>query len=158
MLVTFQNKLQEATGHIIYIWATLHFFCIFLCSSCSFDQSHSLMEADCAHKIPGRPLCGTTECEMGLFHQQACKTPFYKHYFHYKVLRLHELFMFSNFLVTFRYLKALTWFGFWPSKAKNCINYFVCILSIIFSTIIHTFCFILRVEKSYFWWFSLHPP
>ena len=29
------------------------------------------MEADCAHKLPGRPLCGTTECETGLFRQQA---------------------------------------------------------------------------------------
>ena len=29
-------------------------FNIFLCSSCTFDQSHSLMEADCAHKHPGK--------------------------------------------------------------------------------------------------------
>ena len=29
------------------------------------------MEADCAHKLPGRPLCDTTECETGLFRQQA---------------------------------------------------------------------------------------
>ena len=35
------------------------------------------MGADCVHKFPGRPLCGTTECETDLFCQQACKTPFY---------------------------------------------------------------------------------
>ena len=34
------------------------------------------MEADCAHKLSGRCLCGTTECETGLFRQQARKTPF----------------------------------------------------------------------------------
>ena len=83
MLVTFQNKLHETTGRTIYTRATLHFLCIFLCSSRTFDQSHTLMEADCAHKLPGRPLCGTTECETGLFRQQARKTPFYKH-LHYK--------------------------------------------------------------------------
>ena len=84
MLVTFQKKLQETTGHAIYTRATLDFLCIFLCSSHKFDQSHSLMEADCAHKFPGRPLCCTTESEMGLFRQQVRKTPFYKHYLHYK--------------------------------------------------------------------------
>ena len=36
------------------------------------------MEADCAHKLLGCPLCCTTECEM-----QARKTPFYKHYLHF---------------------------------------------------------------------------
>ena len=36
------------------------------------------MEADCAHKLLGCPLCRTTECEM-----QARKTPFYKHYLHF---------------------------------------------------------------------------
>ena len=41
------------------------------------------METDCAHKLPGRPFCGTTEFETGLFCQQARKTPFYKHYRHY---------------------------------------------------------------------------
>ena len=65
------------------------------------------MEADCAHKLPGRPLCCTTECETGLFRQQARKTPFYKHYLHYKFLKLYELLMFLEFLVTFRYLEAL---------------------------------------------------
>ena len=50
------------------------------------------MEADCAHKLPVRPLCSTSECETGLFRQQARKTPFYKHYLH---------------LVTFRYLETL---------------------------------------------------
>ena len=79
---------------------------IFLGSSRTFDQSHILMEADCAHKLPGRPLCGTTECETGLFRrQQARKTPFYKH--HYKFLKLYELLMFLEFLVTFQYLEAL---------------------------------------------------
>ena len=34
------------------------------------------MEADCAHKLSGRCLCSTTECETGLFRQQARKTPF----------------------------------------------------------------------------------
>ena len=76
MLVTFQNKLHETTGGTIYTRATLHFLCIFLCSSCTFYQPHSLMEADCAHKLPGRPLCGTTECETGLFRQQARKLHF----------------------------------------------------------------------------------
>ena len=84
MLVTFQNKLHETTSRT---QATLHFLCIFLCSSRTFDQSHSLMEADCVHKLPGRPLCGTTECETGLFRQQARKTPFYKH-LHYKFVEL----------------------------------------------------------------------
>ena len=51
MLVTFQNKLHETTGHIIYTRATLHFLCICLCRSRTFDQSHSLMEADCAHNF-----------------------------------------------------------------------------------------------------------
>ena len=94
MLVTFQNKLHETTGRTIYTRATLHFLCIFLCSSRRFNQSHSLMEADYAPKLPGRPLCGTTECETGLFRQQACKTPFHKHYLHYKFLKLYELLMF----------------------------------------------------------------
>ena len=76
MLVTFQNKLHETTGGTIYTRATLHFLCIFLCSSRTFYQPHSLMEADCAHKLPGRPLCGTTECETGLFRQQARKLHF----------------------------------------------------------------------------------
>ena len=71
MLDAFQKKLPEITGPTIYTRATLHFPCIFLYSSHTFDQSHSLMEADCAHKLPGRPLCGTTECETGLFRQQA---------------------------------------------------------------------------------------
>ena len=39
--------------------------------------SLSLMEADYAHKFPGRSLCTTTESETGLFLQQARKTPFY---------------------------------------------------------------------------------
>ena len=65
------------------------------------------MEADCVHKLPGRPLCGTTECETDLFRQQAPKTPFYKHYLDYKFLKLYELLMFLEFLVTFRYLEAL---------------------------------------------------
>ena len=91
MLVTFQNKLHETTGRTIYARATLHFLCIFLCSSRMFDQSHSLIEADCAHKLPGHSLCGTTECETGLFRQQARKTPCYKHYLHYKSLKLYEL-------------------------------------------------------------------
>ena len=65
------------------------------------------MEADFAHKLPGRPLCGTTECETGLFCQQARKTPFYKHYLRYKFLKLYELLMFLECLVTFRYLEAL---------------------------------------------------
>ena len=77
MLVTFQNKLHETTGRTIYTRATLHFLCIFLCSSHTFNQSHSLMEADYAHKFPGRSLCTTTESETGLFLQQARKTPFY---------------------------------------------------------------------------------
>ena len=65
------------------------------------------MEANCAHKHSGRPLCGTTECETGLFCQQARKIPFYKHYLHYKFLKLYELLMFLEFLVTFRYLEPL---------------------------------------------------
>ena len=93
MLVTFQNKLHETTGRTIYTRATLHFFCIFLCSSRTFDQSHSLMEADCAYKLPGRRLCGT-QCDRGRFRQQARKTPFYKHYLHYKFLELYELLLF----------------------------------------------------------------
>ena len=100
MLVTFQNNLHETTGHTIYIRATLHFLFIFLCSSRTFDQSHSLMEADCANRLPGRPLCGTTECETGLFRQQASKTPFYKH-LHYKFLKRYEILMFLEFLVKF---------------------------------------------------------
>ena len=81
MLVNFQNKLHETTGRRIYTRATLHFLCTFLCSSGIFDQSYSLMEAGCAHKPPAHPLCGTTECETGLFCQQARKTSFYKHCF-----------------------------------------------------------------------------
>ena len=34
------------------------------------------MEADLVHKLPVRPLCGTTECETGLFRQQARKKIF----------------------------------------------------------------------------------
>ena len=108
MLVIFQKKLHEATGRTIYTRATLHFLCIFLCSSGTFDQSHSLMEADCAHKLPGGRLCGTTECETGLFCQQTRKTPFYKHYLPYKFLKLYELLMFLDFLMTFRYPEALS--------------------------------------------------
>ena len=65
----FKKKLHETTGHTIYTRATLHFLCIFLGSIRTFDQSHSLMEADCALKLPGRPLCGTFDCETGLFRQ-----------------------------------------------------------------------------------------
>ena len=96
MFVTFQNKLHETSGCRIYTRATLHFLCIFLCSSRTFDQSHDLMEADCAHKLPGLPVCCTTECEMGLFRQQAHKTPFYKHYLHYKFL---SIFIVSIFII-----------------------------------------------------------
>ena len=135
MLVTFQNKLHETTGPTMYTQATLHFLCIFLCSSCTFDQSHSLVEAGCAHKLPGCSLCGTTECETGLFCQQARKTPFYKH-LHYKFVKLYEFWMFLEFLVTYRYLEALPWFRF---------RFWFRII------------FILRVENSYFWQFSLHP-
>ena len=99
--------LHETSGHTIYSRATLHFLCIFLCSSRTFDQSHSLMEAECTHKLPGCPLCGTTECETGLFCQQACKTLFYKHYLHYKFLQIYELLIFLEFLVTFLYLEVL---------------------------------------------------
>ena len=74
----------------------------------TFDQSHSLMEADCAHKLPGGRLCSTTECETGLFCQQTRKTPFYKHYLPYKFLKLYELLMFLDFLMTFRYPEALS--------------------------------------------------
>ena len=56
MLVTFQNQFHETTGHTIYTQATLNFLCIFLCISRTFDQSDSLMEADCAHILPDRPL------------------------------------------------------------------------------------------------------
>ena len=108
MLVTFQKKLHETTGRIICIRVTLHFRFIFLCSIRMIDLSHSSMEADCAYKFSGRPLCGITECETSLFHQQACKTPFYKHYLHCKFLKLFELLMFLEFLVTFQYLEALT--------------------------------------------------
>ena len=107
MLVTFQIKLHETTASTIYTRATLDFFCIFLCSSHTFDQSHSLIEADFAHELPDRPLCSTTECETGLFRQQVRKTPFYEHYLHYKFLKLYELLMFLEFLLTFRYLEAL---------------------------------------------------
>ena len=34
------------------------------------------MKVDCAHKLPGRPLWGTTDCEASLFRQQARKTQF----------------------------------------------------------------------------------
>ena len=91
MLITFQNKFHETTGRTIYTRATLYFLSIYLFSSRTFNHSHSLMEADCTHKVSGRPLCGTTECETGLFCQQARKTPFYKHYLHYKFLKLYEL-------------------------------------------------------------------
>ena len=50
------------------------------------------MEADCAHKLPCRPLSCTTECETGPFRQQARKTRFYIH-IHYKFLKLNELLM-----------------------------------------------------------------
>ena len=56
MLVTFQNQFHETTGRTIYTQATLNFLCIFLCISRTFDQSDSLMEADCAHILPDRPL------------------------------------------------------------------------------------------------------
>ena len=52
----FQNKLHQTTSRTIYTRATLHFLCIFLCSSRTFDQSHSLMEVHCANKLPGPPL------------------------------------------------------------------------------------------------------
>ena len=119
MLVIFQKKLHETAGPTIYTRATLHFLCIFLCSSCTFDQSHSLMEADCAHKLPGRRLCGTTECETGLFCHQTRKTPSYKYYLHYKFLKLYELLMFLDFLMTFRHLEVLLRFRFRPSKGKK---------------------------------------
>ena len=102
MFVAFQNKLHVITSRTMYTQAALHFLCIFLCSSRTFDQSNSLMEVDCARKHQNRPLCGTTECETGLFHQQACKTTFYKHYLHYKFLKLYESLMFLEFLVAFR--------------------------------------------------------
>ena len=51
-------------------------FVSFFCSSRTFDQSHSLIKDDCAHKLPGRPLCGANECETGLFGQQARNTLF----------------------------------------------------------------------------------
>ena len=89
------------------------------------------MAADFAPKLLGRPLCGTTECETGLFRQQAHKTPFYKHYLQYKFLKLYELLMFLEFLVMLCHDFALG-----QVKARN---YFVCILSKIFSTINHTF-------------------
>ena len=76
MLVTFHNKLHETFGRRIYSRATLHFLCIFLYSSCTLDQSYSLMEDDCALKRPGQTLYGTTECETGLFCQQARKLHF----------------------------------------------------------------------------------
>ena len=66
-----------------------------------FDQSHGLMEADCVHKLPGRHLCCTIDCETVSFRQQARKTPFYKHSLHYNFLKLYELLMLLEFLVTF---------------------------------------------------------
>ena len=51
MLVTFQNKHHETIGCTIYTRATLHFLWIFLCSDRKFDQSHSSMKVDCAHKL-----------------------------------------------------------------------------------------------------------
>ena len=72
-----------------------------------FDQFHSLMEADYAYKLPGRPLCGPIECETSLFHQQARKIPFYKDYLYFKFLKLFELLMFLGFLVAFQFLEAL---------------------------------------------------
>ena len=77
------------------------------------------MEADYAYKLPGHPPCGATECEMGLFRQQARKIQFYKHYLYYKFLKLFELLMFLGFLVEFQYLEALPWFRFRPSKGKK---------------------------------------
>ena len=103
MLVTFQNKFHKTTGRIIYTRDIFHFLCIFLCSSRKFDQSHRLMEADCAHKLPGHPLYGTTKFETDLFRQQARENTFYKHYIHYKSLKLYELLMLLEFLVTFQY-------------------------------------------------------
>ena len=119
MLITSQKTIHETTGRTIYTRATLHFLCIFICSSSPLDQSHSLMENDCARKLPGCPLSGTTECETGLFRQHYCKIPFYKHYLHYKFLKLYELLMFLEFLVTLRYLEALPWFHFRTSKGKK---------------------------------------
>ena len=101
MLVTFQTKLHETTGCTIYTCATIHFISIFLCNSSTLDQSNSLMAADCGHKLPGRLLYGTTESETALFRQQARKTPFYKDYLHYKFLKLYEVLMILQFLVTF---------------------------------------------------------
>ena len=49
------------------------------------------MEGGCAHRPLGHPLCGTTECETGLFRHQVRKKSFYKHYIHYKFLKLDEL-------------------------------------------------------------------
>ena len=57
------------------------------------------MKADCAHILLSRPLCGTTECKTGLVCQQAHKTQFYKHYPHYKFLKLYELIMFLELLL-----------------------------------------------------------
>ena len=41
-----------------------------------FPVAARVMEADCAHKLPGRPLCGTTECETGLFVSKLVKLYF----------------------------------------------------------------------------------
>ena len=148
MLVTFQKKLHETTGRIICIRVTLHFRFIFLCSIRMIDLSHSSMEADCAYKFSGRPLCGITECETSLFHQQACKTPFYKHYLHCKFLKLFELLMFLEFWWRFNILRLYHDFLFGHLKRRNTITYFVCILSKTFSTINHTF-FLFYVLKNH---------
>ena len=146
MLVTFQNKLHETTSCRIYTRTTLHFLCIFLCSSRMFNQRHDLMKANCAHKLPGLPNGSTNECEMGLFCWQAHKSPFDKHYLHDNFLKLYKLLIFLEFFIFI--LRLCYGFVFRQVKARSTINYFVCILSKIFSTI-NEFFFILRVEKPY---------
>ena len=125
MLVTFQNKLHETTCRTIY---NLSFFCIFLCSSHTFDQSHSLMEADCAHKLSGHPLYGTTEFETGMFRQQVRKTPFYKQYLHYKFLKLYELLMFLEYLVKLRYLDIIK---MRKQNLPHFLNFFIITLGVL---------------------------
>ena len=133
MLVTFQNNLHETTSWRIYTRATLHFLCIFLCSSHTFNQRHDLVKANCAHKLPGLPLGSTNECEMGLFCWQDHKSPFDKHYLHYNFLKLYKLLIFLEFFIFI--LRLCYGFVFHQVKARSTINYFVCILSKIFSTI-----------------------
>ena len=125
MLVPFQNKLHETNARTIYNRSSLHFLCIFLCSGSTFVQSHSLMEADCAHNLSSSSLCGTTDCEMDLFRQQARATTFYKHYLHYKCLKLYELLMFLKFFVRFDILRLCHDFAYGQVKARNTINYFL---------------------------------